>query len=69
MYASVIIRYDSGPTEWLPVESVARGGTYKILQLNFQQALYVLDVRIHRQLGAVDAAKHCAPALFRTGVL
>jgi len=52
-YASMIIRCDSGPTDWLPVKSVARGGTYKILQLNFQQAFYVLDIRIHRQLGAV----------------
>jgi hypothetical protein len=68
-YATVIIRCDSGPTEWLPVESVARGGTCKILQLNFQQALCVLNVRIHRQLGAVYATRHRAPALFRTGVL
>jgi hypothetical protein len=65
----MIIRCDSGPTDWLPVQSVARGGTYKILQFNFQQAFYVLDVRIHRQLGADYAAKHCAPVLFRTGVL
>jgi hypothetical protein len=56
----MIIRCDSGPTDWLPVESVATGGTYKIFQLNSQQALYVLDVRIQRQLGEQSTRQNTA---------